>query len=726
MGEALLTLKKYFGYSSFRSGQEELIESILSSADTLGIMPTGAGKSLCYQIPALMLKGTTIVVSPLISLMKDQVDSLNEYSIPATYINSSLDWRELKHQIYLASKGQFKLIYIAPERLESENFLLSLKNISISLIAIDEAHCVSHWGHDFRPSYLSIANLINSFPTRPRVAAFTATATNQVKDDIIKQLEFKSPNVFITGFDRENLFFSINRNTDKMHFIIDYVEENKDQSGIIYAATRKEVDRLHDLLIRKGYLVGKYHAGLTDEERNKVQDQFSYDQLKIIVATNAFGLGIDKSNVRFVIHHNMPKNIEAYYQEAGRAGRDGDPAECILLFGGRDIHIQKFLIENSQLSPDRKTAEYIKLQKMIDYCYTNNCLKKHILEYFDQKNVSEYCDSCINCKGEKELHDVTIDAQKVLSCIKRMGEQYGINLLIGVLRGSKISRILDLRFDKLSTYGIMKNYSANELRNFINFLISSEYLYMTEGQYPILRSSEKAILVLRGNKQVMQKLPKKPKQVEVTLDKSLFDLLKQERKKISDERQVPPYIIFTDSTLRQMSIKYPADRRTMLAISGVGESKYQGYGQRFINIIQNFCNDNFITLEDSVFSYDTRETNKVLSKKSSGGILSDTYLTTYKMHKAQQSLAEIAITRDVTVRTIEDHIIKCGNSELDIEWNYFFSQEEEALVLNAIKEVGTERLKPIKEALPKEISYFQISGVICKHKLMSPILSSIV
>ena len=590
--KARIVLKKYYGYTSFREGQEGVINSILQGQDTFAIMPTGAGKSICYQIPALLLPGLTLVVSPLISLMKDQVDALINAGIPATFINSSLDSIEVEERIYNARNGEYKLLYVAPERLESDRFCDLLRGLQISLIAIDEAHCVSQWGHDFRPSYRAIAALIKKIPFRPAVAAFTATATEEVKEDVVRLLNLQEPHVYVTGFDRKNLSYTVIRGENKKDYILKYLQDNKKNSGIIYAGTRKEVDSVYELLTGKGYEVGKYHAGLSDEERTKNQEAFLYDDIKIMVATNAFGMGIDKSNVRYVIHYTMPKNMEAYYQEAGRAGRDGEPGECIMLFSAQDVLLQKFLLEQNLLSPERKMNEYKRLQTVVDYCHTPRCLRKYILEYFGEVDVSDHCGNCSNCNDESELTDITIDAQKIFSCVYRMKERYGTTLIAEVLRGSKNKTVLDLNFDKLSTYAIMKQYTVKEIKDLINILIAEDYLGLTEGQYPVVRLKEKAVAVLKNNAKVMQKVQKKKAKKEA--DNSLFEALRQLRKTISEREKVPPYIIFQDSTLREMSEFMPLDNNEMLNIKGVGESKLKKYGDEFLAIIQKYSNENKI------------------------------------------------------------------------------------------------------------------------------------
>ncbi len=597
-------LEKYYGYKSFRRGQENIINSILSGNDVLAIMPTGGGKSICYQIPALLLDGVTIVISPLISLMKDQVDAIKEMGIESAYINSSLTSREFEEIITNVKENKYKIIYVAPERLESYEFIMAITECRISQIAIDEAHCVSQWGHDFRSSYRRIKNFIEMLSIRPIITAFTATATEEVKEDIINLLGLRRPSLFVTGFDRENLFINIEKGNDKKSYILKYIEQNKDSSGIIYAATRKEVDYIYELLTSNGYKAGRYHAGLNDELRKENQEDFIKDKINIMVATNAFGMGIDKPNIRFVIHYNMPKNIEGYYQEIGRAGRDGEKSECILLFSPSDIHTQKYLIEVSTENIDRKNNQYFKLKQMVDLIYSNDCYRKYILNYFGEV-VSENCNNCSSFLSEGELVDKTIDAQKVLSCIYRMKKSFGVTMVVDVLRGSKNSKVINLKFNELSTYGIMKDYSSDELKVFINTLISHGYMDYVEGTYPVIKLNNRSIKVIKGEEKVQFKEVK----IKSTSNdnNTLFEILRELRFNIANEEGVPPYIIFGDNTLREMSTKYPLNLDELMNISGVGEVKLNKYGEIFINTIKEYVDENNIKLVNNEYKKKNEE-----------------------------------------------------------------------------------------------------------------------
>jgi len=599
-------LKKYFGYDSFRDGQEYLIDSILRKEDTLGVMPTGAGKSICFQLPALLLEGITIVISPLISLMKDQVNTLVQAGVKTAFINSSLTLHQTNTVINNARNGVYKLIYIAPERLLSENFLDFVRMANISMVTIDEAHCISQWGQDFRPSYVKIADFIESLPYRPIVSAFTATATPKVKDDIIALLKLKSPQVLVAGFDRKNLSFKVQKPKKKFEALLAFLEERKGKSGIIYCSTRKNVDDVCEKLNSKGYKAAAYHAGLSDRERHVNQDDFLYDNVQIMVATNAFGMGIDKSNVSFVVHYNMPKNIESYYQEAGRGGRDGEAADCVLFYNAQDVHTQMWLIDNATDMEynDQETEEMLKerdrrrLKEMTLYCTTNECLRAYILKYFGE-NPPNHCGNCSNCNSEFEEYDVTTEAQKILFCVLRTKETFGTGLIIDILRGSKNKKILSFGLDKHSTYNISKK-SNKELNDIINYLVENDFLIKTNDKYPILKLGSRADEVFyRRSKLDMKKLKYSVEDSKNTIDtkprkvdSKLLEMLKALRLEIANEQKVPAFVIFSDSTLIDMCIKMPANKTGFLDVLGVGEVKLERYGKLFLNIIGEFAKDN--------------------------------------------------------------------------------------------------------------------------------------
>lgn len=577
-------LAQYYGYDQFRPGQADIVRSVLAGRDTVAVMPTGAGKSICYQVPALVDGGVTLVISPLISLMKDQVDTLQNLGIAATYINSTLSARETRARIEQAERGAYRLVYVSPERLELADSSSSwLSRMSPSHVAIDEAHCLSQWGHDFRPSYRSIAPALRTFANRPAISALTATATPEVIDDIVRLLDLQDPGVFVTGFDRPNLNFSVVVGQDKRDFVDRFLANRPDEAGIIYAATRKEVDAIYAHLRKRRVAVGRYHAGLSDAERSEAQEQFLYDELRVMVATNAFGMGIDKSNVRFVIHHNMPKNIESYYQEAGRAGRDGDKGTCVLLYSPQDVRTQKFLIEQS--AQERQAYEYRKLQAMIDYCHTTLCLRAYMLRYFGE-TPPERCDNCSQCEQEYELQDATVLAQQVFSCVARVKERFGVKVVAGVLRGSRDKRILELGFDRLSTYGLLKNQTEKEVVGLIQTLVADGYLHVADGKYPVLQLQPAAVPVLKGDAKVRLKVAQQKARVEEVND-ALFNQLRTLRRTLAQEQRVPPYVIFSDSTLHEMAARCPQDRGQMLVVKGVGEVKYEKYGAAFLDICRH-------------------------------------------------------------------------------------------------------------------------------------------
>jgi ATP-dependent DNA helicase RecQ len=600
MSDKLSVLKDYFGHDSFRDGQEQIVDALLDGRDALCIMPTGAGKSMCYQIPALLFDGVTIVVSPLISLMKDQVGSLVQSGVPAAYINSSLSYPQFLRVLSNTEHGKYKIIYVAPERLLTDGFLDTCKKIKISMVAVDEAHCVSQWGQDFRPSYLKIISFVESLENRPIVGAFTATATNDVKEDIKKILRLENPFEITTGFDRPNLFFGVIKSSSKDEKLIDLIRERGDRSGIVYCATRKNVESVCELLCDNGFSATRYHAGLDEYERRKNQEDFVFDRKNIMVATNAFGMGIDKSNVTYVIHYNMPKNIESYYQEAGRAGRDGGEADCILLYSPKDVRLNRFMIENSEGNDELTIEEneqirerdFERLKHMTFYSTTNDCLRGFILRYFGGEKKA-YCGKCSNCLSVHKLVDVTIDAQKIMSCIARTGQRYGKTVICDVLKGSKSEKILKAELNNQSTYGIMKEVTARHIFGTIDFLAEKEYI-SADNETEALKLLPKSRDVLFGRERlVMKKVENSEKVVkthrpEVPVNADLLDALKALRKSIASKKSVPAYVIFSDATLIDMCKKCPETSDEMLEVSGVGRTKLEKFGKEFLEVIAKF------------------------------------------------------------------------------------------------------------------------------------------
>ncbi|WP_195953028.1 DNA helicase RecQ [Clostridium saudiense] len=582
MNEVFKVLNKYYGYNTFRKGQYEIISNILRGRDSFCILPTGGGKSICYQIPALLFKGITIVISPLISLMKDQVDNLNSNGINARYINSTQRLELSDEIIELCKRGEVKLLYIAPEKLENEFFKRKLRALNISQIAIDEAHCVSMWGHDFRKSYSLIAEFINSLRVRPIITAFTATATEVVREDVIKLLGLRNPYIYIGSFDRENLEIKLHIEEDKLELVKDIIREKENEAGIIYCATRKEVDGLYYYLKDLGYNVLKYHGGLKDSEKEYYQDEFLNENSNVMIATNAFGMGIDKSNVRYIIHFTIPKNIESYYQEIGRAGRDGLTSECHLLFNRGDIRTLEYLIHTT-VQLNRKEIEIKKLQKMIDFCESKECLRSFILKYFGEGNVREYCTNCSNCLNNDELRDYTIEAQKVLSCVYRTKERYGISVLIDILRGMTGPKIINYKLNELTTYGIMKDYSSKFIRDFIKMLIEYGYVSLKDGTYSMLKLNEKSYKILKSQLKVMLKLTSESE--EKVINSELFNRLRGWRREMAIKEGVKPYIIFSDATLIELCNKNPKNEDELLDIRGMGEKKFKKYGCDLLNLL---------------------------------------------------------------------------------------------------------------------------------------------
>lgn len=707
-------LKNHFGYDDFRKGQNEIIEHILNKQDCLAIMPTGAGKSICYQIPALVFEGTTIVISPLISLMKDQVDSLIQNGISATYINSSLTTNEYFQALENARLGMYKIIYVAPERLNSDNFINILNNMNISMFAIDEAHCVSQWGHDFRPSYTEIANIILNLKKRPVVAAFTATATELVKNDIINLLKLSNPFTLTTGFDRKNLSFNVETPLDKKKFLFDYLNNHKNVSGIIYCLSRKNVDNLYDELLKQGYNVSKYHGGMTDKSRNENQNNFVFDKTSIMVATNAFGMGIDKSNIRYVIHYNMPKDMESYYQEAGRAGRDGSDAECILLFNRSDIVSNKFLIEQTN-STSTKLVEYQKLNDMVDYCNTDKCLRKYILEYFGEQTDYDNCNNCSNCNSEIESTDITTDSKKIMSCIKRMKERFGIGLVTDVLKGSKTAKIKSMKFDDLSTYGIMSDYSKETIKEIISFLVSENYINCVGDKYPILTLNSNCSDILFGDKHIfikrkIEKVKQKPS--GISYNNELFNILSSVRKYLAEQLNVPPFVIFSDSTLIEMCITYPITLDELYQISGVGKYKAENYGKYFLNEIQKFIKEHNIIKNSNIVN--EINSKKIKIPKEPKSQKEPTIITTYNLYQSGKTIKEISNLRGLTQATIEKHLIDCYKQGFDIDLEKDIHTQYEKEICNMIHFMKGSLLRDIKSALPYEVTYFDINYYIAK------------
>ncbi|MEW9122193.1 MAG: DNA helicase RecQ [Thermotaleaceae bacterium] len=720
------SLKEYFGYDGFKEGQKKLIEGILVGRDVLGIMPTGGGKSLCYQLPAAMLEGITLVISPLISLMKDQIDSLHEVGIEAAFINSTLSNREILDITEDIKRNRYRLLYVAPERLRTPMFTQLLNGLQVDMVAIDEAHCISQWGHDFRPSYLEIPRFIKGLKRRPVVSAFTATATREIVKEIKKLIGLREPVEVTTGFDRPNLYYSVVKKGDKFAYLLEYLRNNfQNESGIIYCATRKTVESLVLKLQGKGIDAVGYHGGMDVDERQSNQDDFIFERKRIIVATNAFGMGIDKPDVRFVIHYDMPKNMEAYYQEAGRAGRDGNPSDCILMYSPADVVKQKLIIQNENLSAEREEIFYRNLQILVNFCHTSDCLRGKILTYFGEEPESSNCRNCSNCLDESAPVDITLEAQKVLSCIYRAEQRYGINTIIEILRGSRNKKILEAGLDKLSTYGLMKEYSSHYVREIMMHLVAEGYIHVTTDQYPILKLPQRAREILKGETKIFYKGHLGGREEghlkeshifgeneEQEIDIALFEKLKALRYKIASEKNLPAYVIFHEAALKDMATYYPQKKEEFLKIKGVGEAKLESYGEVFLQEILAYCEENHIDAQDH------RKEKKQVAAAEKGAGEGERYKQTYQYYLQGLSLKEIADKRGFTVNTIINHLYRSAEAGEQVDWSRFIGDSyREGMILEVIERLGTEKLKPIKEALPEDVSYEDIRILLCKYQL---------
>lgn len=705
-------LKSFFGYNHFRGSQKEIVTAILERKDVLAILPTGAGKSICYQLPAMLLPGITVVISPLISLMQDQVVSLFKNGLPAAFINSSQTYAEI--QTILNNLNTYKLLYVAPERLADKQFIQSLQKSSISLFAIDEAHCISQWGHAFRPDYRQLAFLKETFPTSS-VVALTATATKEVERDIQAQLAMKNPLVVRASFDRPNLTFQLLAKSNPTHQLRDFLAKHPNRSGVIYGATRKTVDETHEALTRAGFIVGKYHAGMPDAEREKMQHAFVHGNCLLMVATLAFGMGIHKPDIRFVVHMDMPRSIEQYYQEVGRAGRDGLPAECLLLYSAKELMIYDLFLKQITDPQVRKMTK-AKTDKMYSLCNSSLCRRKALLSYFGETFTAPNCNGCDNCLENTELVDETIAAQKILSCVYRLQQQFGIGTVIDILRGIKTKMVLDRGHDQLSTFNLMSDYSEVDLRYYINMLIEKRYLERTEGDYPILIWTPTSQALLKGEamfqvRKLIKKIVARKQTNEPKYDTALFEALANLRKHCAKKLEVPAHVIFGDHSLIEMARIYPSTRDELLRINGVGPAKWEKFGKPFLDIIIDYCAQNSIArgvspplqpfMEPKIPNHNRRQSAEETCRLFLKGL----------------SLEQVAQERDLTVKTIVDHLEEQIASGKQISIDQAVTKERQTLIQLAITQVGIEKLTPIKAILPPEITFEEIRLVIALFRL---------
>jgi len=735
------SLKYYFGYDEFKVGQKEVIEKILDKKDTLAIMPTNGGKSLCYQLSSVLLPGLTIVISPLISLMKDQTESMISRGIPAIYINSALDTKEYFNSIEKIRSGEAKLLYLSPEKLDNDEFIGFIKTIDISLVAVDEAHCISQWGHSFRPSYLDIPNFINELTIRPTIACFTATATRNVASEIISAVNLRNPKVIVSEFDRPNLVYSVVHTGRRLNFLTDYVKKRQDELGIIYCSSRKSVDDLTKILQKEDIKAISYHAGMPDEKRVENQDLFMNNEIDVLVATNAFGLGIDKDDVRYVIHYNVPANIETYYQESGRAGRDGLPSDCLILYSAADINTQRHFITTSDISDSRKEKLTEKLQELIKYCHTDDCLRKYLLNYFSQEYLKDNCQACANCLRSSIEEDITSESKEIFMAIKDLKERYGINRVIQVLIGSKNRQIENDELHKVDNYGKLKSLRPREIKDIIYYLLSKEYLKLTASEYPTLKLTVKAEEVLRGS-QVIRSLfiedSLGESHVEIDdFDKALYNELKKQRLEIARSKNVPAFVIFHDKSLREIAKQKPTSITDLLKVKGVGEYKANEFGQKFISVINEYEKNILAARHEEKLKEQKEDILKqekeravkqedvtILSKKAESIVRTDQILDSngfdieavHNCYLLNKDINYISSEFNIDLEDVVDALCECERIGLCIEWHKLIDdQDKEMYVVRRLSNRG-ESEEDLIDNFPGNISNAEV--LVIKKKYM--------